>query len=56
MKACDTNVANPLLDAIGTSLVEGFVLGYIIGDLLIGEHLESHFRRHVETAFLLGSE
>ena len=56
MKACDANVANPFLDAIGPSLVEGFVLRYIIGNLLIGENLESHFRRHIEATFLLGSE
>ena len=52
MKTGDTDIADPLLDAIGTSLVERLVTGDLIADLLIAERLEGDIRRHIEGMFL----
>ena len=42
VKGGDSDVADPLLDAIGTCFVEGLVSVYVITDLVVGEGLEGY--------------
>ena len=52
MQTGNTNIAYPFLDAIGASLVEGFVVSDIIVNLLIIEYLKSNVCRDVESMLL----
>ena len=53
IKTSTTDIANPLLYAVGASLVEGMVVADVVGYFIVTELLERHFRGDAEKALLL---
>ena len=52
-EACRSNVANPLLNAVGTGLVEGTILRDVVVDFLVGEVGERNMARDGKGRLLL---
>ena len=50
------DIADPLLNTVGTCLVEGTVVVHVIMNLLVRECLEGDIGCHVETTFFLCSQ